>query len=541
MSKIPFKRFGVMPDLSRNAVMDIPTLKRFAKTISEMGYNTLLLYTEDTYEVPGEPYFGHHRGRYSQDDIRDLVAYCETIGVEVIPCIQTLAHLEAIFKWVQYRNTVLDTGNILLAEDERTYELIRNMLKSIKACYKSRVVHVGMDEAHLLGAGKYQSIHGYKTRFEILSRHLEKVCEMCRELDLEPQIWGDMFFRLCNDGAYFVKKPNLDLEKIGELPDNLSITAWDYYKIDRTMVHNMIAAHQKLGREVWYGGGIWTWKGYAPDNRFSIRCSTISMEECMKLGVENYFITMWCEAGGGTSRFAGLPALYACSRIARGEKSMKEIARGFEEKFGISYHRFLDLDLTYPRKYDISKNAGGGNVCNPETYLLFNDPLFGKYDAAVTGAEAPLYQKLAKRLAKYRNHPEYGYLFRSQAALARTLSRKVELTIRTREAYLAGDKAAMTEILTKDYPYVLKNLKEFITSFRALWLIDNRPQGLEVQEARLGGLYTRLVSCRARLQDWVDNGTPIPELEEPVLDFRTKGLAHLFKDGWGNWITAGRT
>jgi len=65
-----------------------------------------------------------------------------------------------------------------------------------------------------------------------------------------------------------------------------------------------------------------------------------------------------------------------------------------------------------------------------------------------------------------------------------------------------------------------------------------------VQEARLGGLYTRLVSCRARLQDWMDHDTPIPELEEPVLEFRTKAqgtVNHRFKGAWADWITAGRT
>ena len=45
-----------MLDMSRNAVMHVPALKNFIITLSDMGYNTLLLYTEDTYEIPGEPY-----------------------------------------------------------------------------------------------------------------------------------------------------------------------------------------------------------------------------------------------------------------------------------------------------------------------------------------------------------------------------------------------------------------------------------------------------------------------------------------------------
>ena len=45
------KYFGVMLDMSRNAVMKPQQVKAFASLIRKMGYNMLQLYTEDTYEV----------------------------------------------------------------------------------------------------------------------------------------------------------------------------------------------------------------------------------------------------------------------------------------------------------------------------------------------------------------------------------------------------------------------------------------------------------------------------------------------------------
>ncbi len=50
-----YKSFGVMLDMSRNAVMSLPSLKRFLPIIRKMGYDTVFLYVEDTYEVDGEP------------------------------------------------------------------------------------------------------------------------------------------------------------------------------------------------------------------------------------------------------------------------------------------------------------------------------------------------------------------------------------------------------------------------------------------------------------------------------------------------------
>ena len=45
------KMLGVMLDCSRNAVMSVDNVKKYADILSKMGYNTLMLYTEETYEV----------------------------------------------------------------------------------------------------------------------------------------------------------------------------------------------------------------------------------------------------------------------------------------------------------------------------------------------------------------------------------------------------------------------------------------------------------------------------------------------------------
>ena len=66
------KRFGVMLDMSRNAVMRPEEVKKIMTILHGFGYNMLQLYTEDTYEVDGEPYFGYLRGRYSKEELTGL-------------------------------------------------------------------------------------------------------------------------------------------------------------------------------------------------------------------------------------------------------------------------------------------------------------------------------------------------------------------------------------------------------------------------------------------------------------------------------------
>ena len=146
--------FGVMLDMSRNAVMKAEEVKKFAKVISKLGYNMIQLYTEDTYEIDGEPYFGYMRGRYTKEELKDIVSYCNGIGVEVIPCIQTLAHLNCIFKWPAY-DEIIDCNDILYVGQERTYELIEKMFKTMRECFTTDAIHIGMDEAHMVWLGRY--------------------------------------------------------------------------------------------------------------------------------------------------------------------------------------------------------------------------------------------------------------------------------------------------------------------------------------------------------------------------------------------------
>ena len=76
------KRFGVMLDMSRNGIMKPEEVKKYAATIKKLGYNMIQLYTEDTYEVPGEPYFGYLRGIFQRGVDAFNIAAGIVIGIE---------------------------------------------------------------------------------------------------------------------------------------------------------------------------------------------------------------------------------------------------------------------------------------------------------------------------------------------------------------------------------------------------------------------------------------------------------------------------
>ena len=112
-----FARLAAMLDLSRNSVYTVSTMKRFLSQLALMGFNTVYLYMEDTYELSGYPYFGYRRGRYSVAEQKELDDFADALGIELVPCIQTLAHLRTAIRW-QYMAPMRDTvDNLMVGHD----------------------------------------------------------------------------------------------------------------------------------------------------------------------------------------------------------------------------------------------------------------------------------------------------------------------------------------------------------------------------------------------------------------------------------------
>ena len=83
--KNKFESMGLMVDCSRNAVLNVESIKKLIDLMNIMGYDSLQLYTEDTYEVEGEPYFGYKRGKYSINEIQEIDEYAKSKNVKLIP------------------------------------------------------------------------------------------------------------------------------------------------------------------------------------------------------------------------------------------------------------------------------------------------------------------------------------------------------------------------------------------------------------------------------------------------------------------------
>ena len=273
-----FETLAVMIDCSRNAVMTVSALKKLIRYLAVFGYNQLELYVEDTYELKGEPYFGYLRGRYTQEEIREIDDYANAFGIEVVPCIQTLAHLNSIFRWKPYA-AINDCNDILMVGEDATYDLLDKMVSQISSCVRSKKINIGFDEAHMVGLGKYFDKHGYRDRYELLFEHLRKVIAITNKYGLKPIMWSDMFFKLLGDGFYYTDLP-ITQEVIDGVPEEVALCYWHYYNNDKKGYDRMMARHKQFKNEIWFAGGTIAWQGFSPMNAFVEGVIDASVASC---------------------------------------------------------------------------------------------------------------------------------------------------------------------------------------------------------------------------------------------------------------------
>ena len=520
-----FDTFGVMLDMSRNSVMKVSSLKEYMVYMKKMGYNTLFLYTEDTYEVDGEPYFGYMRGRYTKDEMKEIDAYGASLGMEVIPCIQTLAHLREYLRW---NRTPIDKDDVLLVDDERTYTLIEHMFATLSECFRTRRIHIGMDEAHSLGRGQHLDIHGYEPSSAIIGRHLLRVKEIAKKYGYEkPLIWSDMFFRPWNNRKYYTGKCEMPKEYLAALPEDVIPVYWDYYHTDYDMYDGMMYNHRQLSKDFWFAGGAWTWTGYMPHNDFTLDTMLPALAAIKKYRVKNVMITLWGDDGGECSRYATLPSLLYFAEAAKGNTDEEKIKAKFKRIFGVSYDDFMLLD-----KLDHIVGAGeGADVhANPSKYALVSDTFYGFLDHSIEPNAAHRYTPLAEALSDVAGKTRrFRPVFDTAAKLASVLAVKYDLGLRVRAAYKAGDKAALLRLAKEDYPEAIRRLNLFIRAIEKSWLWENKPAGLEMMHLRHAAVRERLDYAKRTILAYVAGKLDtISELDEGILPEVGYGVSTLY-------------
>jgi len=498
----PFTMLGIMLDCSRNAVMTVDHLKLWMQRLALLGYNMVMLYTEDTYELPGEPWFGYQRGAYTEAELREIDACAARLNIEVIPCIQTLGHLAQILRHPAYQ-AVKDTQTVMLVGEKKTYQLIEKMIRQWKKVCRTNRIHIGMDETHDLGRGRYMDLFGYRRGFDLFNEHLGRVVRLCRKHGLKPMIWSDMYFRLgCKSGGYYDTSTVIPKDVIRKIPAEAELVYWDYYHDTKTFYLDWIKRHRAMGKEPLMGSGIWTWNRYWHDRRLTEANAGACVDACYEAKLKEVFFTMWGDNGAYCDHDSAFAGMVYCADKSYGVR--KPSASCLEKRFAAVCGRSY---AAHALAADIHGGIGG---LQPN---LWDDPFFETHfrtrcgdDPGRMAAHARGFSDLARRLARFTADRATGDL-KHAFNLAQAFARRYALSSRLLAAYRKKDRAEL-RLIRAEIPRVVESIRAAADTFRAMWLAHNKPQGIETIQGRFGMLEARYGEMARRLDEYLDGTVP---------------------------------
>ncbi len=503
-----FKTNGAMVDMSRNAVMNVKTLKAMFRKMALMGLNSYQLYVEDTYELEEYPYFGYMRGRYTKEELCELDSYARSLGIELIPCIQVLGHLATHLHW-SAASAYKDTANALLVGADETYNLIDSMIKTLSECFTTRRVHIGMDETHDLGTGKYLDQFGYCERTKIFFEHLSRVSKIVEKYGFEAMMWSDMFFRLAGKGIPNFEDYHIDVSFdenfINSVPKNIKQVFWDYYHSDENFYTVNIDKHRLLfGDNIAFAGGVWLWSGHCPLYSESLQNSLPALEACRKKGIKDVLATVWLNGSESSLILSLLGLSWYADYDYKGEFAPESVKRCFEYSCGAKYDELIKCELPehpHGERFSVTRS------------LLYNDPLIGLMDKHFEKIDTSAYYKnvTSQLNAMPNNLGIFSPAVKVIRALSSLLENKANFGIRLKTAYDKDDRKVLTEIVS-ECDTVIKKLEYLRIEHRNAWMEYNKPFGWETHDIRYGGLIARFETAKERISDYLSG--KISRIEE---------------------------
>lgn len=508
-----FDQLSVMIDASRCAVQTVSSIKSALDYLALMGYGMAMMYTEDTVELPNRPYFGYMRGRYTADELRAMDDYAYEYGIEMIPCIECYGHMGKYLNWSEAA-AIKDTAEVLLAREEKTFAFLDELIGTVSSCYRSKRIHIGMDEAWDMGRGKFLDKHGYVPPIEIFTEYMERLIGITDKYGLTPMMWSDMYFRASSKkNAYYEEGIEIKPEIAAQIPKNIELVFWHYGEGSDCNDY-MLKKHVELGRKTLFAGGLWSWIGHFPEHNYAMSATRLALEACRKNGVREVMMTVWLNDNAECDLFANLFGLSFFAELCFDEKvSSDKLRARFEATTGANYDAFYAMSL-YHNRFE-----------NGEEYPKYHDRFAGKplfWQDIMEGMYEPNlfknpmsdhYAACAERMKQYKND-RWQYLYDLAVCCFDYLAIKTYIAENLQLAYKNGDREMLNKIANTLLPQLKEKTAAVHEAHKAAWFHTNKIVGWSNMDIRYGGVVARCDTAIMLINRYLDGkDETIEELE----------------------------
>ena len=251
-----FKRKKPVVDI-RGAHLDLkgvpPTSERLLSlldTFAAARFNAVLVEWEDMFPWTVDTRFRCETA-YTPEEVRAFAAKAKRQGIELIPLVQCLGHMETPLKFPEYAGMreVPNQSDVLNPLAPGAGELIRKMIDDVLALLpETRLFHLGGDEAWSFGTHPdtraYIEKHG---KGALYMKHVEPLLDHLAAQGMRPILWHDMM----------IEWDDASLDNLGRKAD---LCVWGYGESPLTTKHHFSVKHIERFKE--HGVAMWGGTAY---------------------------------------------------------------------------------------------------------------------------------------------------------------------------------------------------------------------------------------------------------------------------------------
>lgn len=518
-NKRNFKELVAFIDVARNAVLKVSKLKEIIDLIALLGFNSLQLYLEDVFELPGYPHFGYRRGRYTHEELKEIDDYAYAKGIEVVANIEVLGHLEQYLRYAE-ADAFKESKSVLKCGDPKTYAFVECMIQTMRKCFRSNKINILCDEAGTVGVAQMLEQKRYISSYDIAMTHLNKVVELCKKHGFtELELSGDFFYHHLGKGYYdFEFAP--DREECLKIPD-VNICYWDYYHTEYAEYETLLKGHRALGKEVSFSGAAWTWCGQLPNIDFTFETMEPALKCCLDYGVKRVTANTFGDDGNETNIALALPAyLIFSEHCFRGTDYTTEcVYEMCREIFKIDMEKLRILsNYHYPWCKYLEKRAYIWPVFMGKR-IFYTDVLYNLADTYEFSEVLPKHREALAALENYGAGTPFEKHFDYARLIFEITIEKMELLSEIRRAYKENDRAWLTQAAEVVLPSLAEKYHALMLLHEQQWFASYKVFGWEELNARYGGTIEKMEYAKRRIQGYLSGEyDALPELEYEFID-----------------------
>jgi len=311
-----FARRGVMLDISRGRVPKLETLLKLASRLADFKINELQLYTEHTFAYRDHQSVWENWGALTGEEIRQLDACCQQLGIDLVPNQNSFGHLEHFLEQPQLKKLAEVSGpyaddggefvrrpSTLAPNHPGTLPFLRGLYDELLPNFSSQFFNVGCDETWDLGRGQSKELCAEKGQGRVYLDFLEKIHQEVTARGKRMMFWGDIILkypRLIKELASFGVPPSGGSRRKSPEPPkggtpNLIALNWGYeadHPFDREAE---MFAKAKIPFYVCPGTSTWQTLIGRHDN--ALANMRAAAQAGLKHGAIGYLITDWGDGG----------------------------------------------------------------------------------------------------------------------------------------------------------------------------------------------------------------------------------------------------